>query len=433
MKKLPLALISLAIAGTLLMPYFTGRIAEREISHLVSNMNHHFAAYANTEVVDYQRSYKSTQASYKLTLNEAPPVEVNYACTGEHGFIDYQYSCALQDMPQYQDWVAENLEGKDPITISGSVSPLGKIEQHIDLESFSLFSGKDEIKVAKGRLTINSNQEVSDIQVHGEFDGARLINQDADVSFENLAVNAEFLGGKTTLPLGEFSLRAEKLQLESPEEGSLSLSNLELDSWTKVEGTSLSSGTELSVAKAQYPSQKIAIEDLSWHFDVSGVPVEQLNGLHQQLRAINTNQSASTANSLSSSAFNYDNFSKDLSQLLVPGLALSTSAQGVTDSQTNIVKIGLELIEPLEAQDAMLIMFDPVSLLQKVAFEVNLQLSNSLLDSAKLNDTISQNALFIHSGKVHTLSIKTNNNTAELNGESMSLADFVSKIMRGSL
>jgi hypothetical protein len=44
MKKLPLALISLAIAGTLLMPYFTGKIAERETNHLVSNMNHHFAA-----------------------------------------------------------------------------------------------------------------------------------------------------------------------------------------------------------------------------------------------------------------------------------------------------------------------------------------------------------------------------------------------------
>jgi hypothetical protein len=433
MKKLPLALISLAIAGTLLMPYFTGKIAERETNHLVSNMNHHFAAYGNTEVVDYQRSYKSTQASYKLTLNEAPPVEVNYACTGEHGFIDYQYSCALQDMPQYQDWVAENLDGKDPITISGSVSALGKIEQHIDLESFSLFSGKDEIKVAKGRLTINSNQEVSDVQVHGEFDGARLINQDADVSFENLAVNAEFLGGKTTLPLGEFNLRAEKLQLESPEEGSLSLSNLELDAWTKVEGASLSSGTEFSVAKAQYPSQKIAVEDLSWHFDVSGVPVAKLNDLQQQLKTLNVSQSASGANSLNNPAFNTNNFSKDLSQLLVPGLALSTAAQGVINNQTNIIKLGLELLEPLEPQDAMLIMFDPVSLLKKVAFEINLQLSNRFLASAKLTDIISQNDLFTHNGEVHSLSITTNKTTAELNGESMNLEAFVNKIMSSSL
>jgi hypothetical protein len=260
-----------------------------------------------------------------------------------------------------------------------------------------------------------------------------LINQDADVSFENLAVNAEFLGGKTTLPLGEFNLRAEKLQLESPEEGSLSLSNLELDAWTKVEGASLSSGTEFSVAKAQYPSQKIAVEDLSWHFDVSGVPVAKLNDLQQQLKTLNVSQSASGANSLNNPAFNTNNFSKDLSQLLVPGLALSTAAQGVINNQTNIIKLGLELLEPLEPQDAMLIMFDPVSLLKKVAFEINLQLSNRFLASAKLTDIISQNDLFTHNGEVHSLSITTNKTTAELNGESMNLEAFVNKIMSSSL
>ncbi len=431
MKKLSLVIVALVVGVFLVMPYVTGIVAEKGTSQLVNNMNHHFAAYGQTQIVDYQRSYNNTQASYKFRLNDSIPVDINYTCSGKHGVTSYQYNCKLQDMPKYQDWVANNLDGKDPITISGSVSALGQINQHIDLESFVLRSGEGDIHIGKGRLTIEGDQKLSEVKLVGLFDSMALKSEDASFGFERLGIKGEMIGNDGSLPQGNIDVSANNLTLDS-KDSTLSLSDIKLDSWSKIDAEHLSSSTKLVVAEVIAPKQNLSVEDLSWQLDFSGLPAVAVNNLTQKITATSASSNSTSAQSATNSALNFSHLSSNLDQILVPGLTVSTAAQAIVGNETNSAKLSIELLEQLKPKDALVIMFDQVSLLKKLAIAINLQLSDSLIEKSFLGQDVSRNALFSHKDGLHKLSINTNGTSAELNGETMNLADFVNKLIRGS-
>ena len=101
MKKIVITGAVILVTAIVSMPYVMGVVAEKATRNIVSNINQDSAIYGNTEITDYQRSYKSTQSSYKYS----PPSsfadigwnfgDIEYKCDANHGVFSYTYICKL--------------------------------------------------------------------------------------------------------------------------------------------------------------------------------------------------------------------------------------------------------------------------------------------------------------------------------------------------
>jgi len=121
-------------------PFYSGKVAETETMKLVEKMNQSSTEYGSTEVLKYDRGMRSTSARYKYT----PPAafaaftkdfgEIVYTCDSSHGITGIDYTCSLEGESVYSKFVAENLDGKDPLSVYGSISAFGGISQTIALD-----------------------------------------------------------------------------------------------------------------------------------------------------------------------------------------------------------------------------------------------------------------------------------------------------------
>ena len=142
MKKTIMILAVVAITAFLAMPFITGTVAEKGIHQLVENINQRSSEYGTTEIMSYERGYRSTSSRFKWTpptiYKELIDGEIVYSCDGSHGVLGFSYTCKLDSLEGYTQFVAQQLEGKDPLSLSGSISVLGNNEQTLQLAAFDL-------------------------------------------------------------------------------------------------------------------------------------------------------------------------------------------------------------------------------------------------------------------------------------------------------
>ena len=163
MKKI-IVLLVIIVAVFVGAPFITGKIAETETRKLVDNINQNAEQSGNIDILSYERSMRSTNARYQYT----PPAhfaalfpghaDIVLNCDSSHGITGIDYQCKFEGESSYSKFVATELDGKDPISIYGSVSAFGGLSQTIEVsevKDFNLDGGT--LTIPNANITIGSD------------------------------------------------------------------------------------------------------------------------------------------------------------------------------------------------------------------------------------------------------------------------------------
>lgn len=437
MKKLLVLVLVVALFVALFMPYVTGRVAEDATLQLASQVNANSAEYGQLEVLQYERGYGSTQSnfswspggSYGAVMSSLFGDPVEYSCEGDHGVLAYNYQCRPLNVQAYQEFVEQELDGKDPLTISGSVSVFGTLSQTLNLEKFELRNEEQEkLSILPGQLSVKSDRSLNNFAVEGDFEGLLASGADGDFAVSGLALNGNIRLNQHRLAIGDLVLSANDIGLQSREDGNVQLQGLSMRSVSAEQGSNLAIEYGLAVDKIVQTEadQPVDLNDIELDLQLQGIDMVQLGIFTEKLQA---------ASKLPVEERNAARLSmmSDLEGLLKSGLKLNTTATANYASEPMHAKLDVELVGNLSLGDFVLLAVNPKSLFSKFKANMNTRVPKNMLEgNAAAMAALSSNPLYVESDRSYNSEINLLDNEVTINGDKMSIEELLAMLMQAA-
>ncbi len=178
MKKAILIALVIIFAGVVCIPFASGLIMEKTIRRTFADVN---AFYADAgvdyllEIIDYDRGYLKSEIKWKAdvgSLKAIYPIEdVIFKDTAKHGFFRVVSTTSLRENPWYETFVAEKLQGRDPLHIETRYGLLGCIRSTIAVEPFSMLVEDETLDVQPGKLVMSTDRKLEHFTSSGNWQG----------------------------------------------------------------------------------------------------------------------------------------------------------------------------------------------------------------------------------------------------------------------
>jgi len=195
MKKIVIAIaivLALAAAG---MPFINGILMEKGYRELVAQINTMYAEQGNDmkmEIVRYDRSLLSSEVESKIELGNLKAVygvdEVVVIDHGTHGYRGVTFTSSLEGNPWYEQFVAGQPGGKDPITIATEYTLGGQIRSNVSLLPMTFKAEQETIESRPAKFEITSDWKLERIQANGTWDGMTVADK---MSLEGVSFNSD--------------------------------------------------------------------------------------------------------------------------------------------------------------------------------------------------------------------------------------------------
>lgn len=450
MKKTIMILAVVAIIAFLAMPFVTGTVAEKGIHQLVENINQRSSEYGATEIMSYERGYRSTSSSFKWTppaiYKELIDGEIVYSCDGSHGVLGFSYTCKLDSLEGYTQFVAQQLEGKDPLSLSGSISVLGNNEQTLQLAAFETKDSESSnavMSVKPAQLIISSNMELSKFDVDGEIEGFNLSFAGGEMSLGEIELNADIDISEHKMGIGESELTLENftMQPKQGEEGeNMSIDRLSFASEVQENGENLDVDYRMGADKFSFTSPEsvtkkaVDLQDAVLEFSLHGLDAIKTNSIYEKFSDFYKNIDATEGEAGLAEMSPLLEILPDLEALLKAGLTLTTEISAKINQQK--MEVGLELvaIDRLTMADFMAVMSNPASILDKMTANVKTVLPESLLSQqVMMQKSVENSPLYEKKGKAYQSIIKLEKDNIQVNGKKMTVDDLTMLIMQSAM
>lgn len=222
MKKLAgIALVILVIV-VLGAPLVNGLLMERIIRDAHDQANTLYAdsgSDATLEIVRYDRGYLKSEIEWKLKLGQLSTVygtdEIRFIDRARHRLTGIVSETSLEANPWYDDLVAGNLAGGDPLTITTRYHLSGAIESTIALASMTLAIEEDRVRIGPGNLVVSSDGSFTSFTTTGTLLEVRAGDT---FSLTGLRLSSELEKISTYIWEGDFLLEIEQGQMEEQAE-----------------------------------------------------------------------------------------------------------------------------------------------------------------------------------------------------------------------
>jgi len=423
MKKIILILVVLlAVVAFIGMPYITGSVAEKETRKLIEQTNQQSSSFAYTEIVKYNRSFKSTEASFKSLLSsDGDETEVYYSCNGSHGVTSYSYRCEIDSFDEYKVFVEEYLQGKDPLSLTGSVSVFGAIHQRVNLDKIEPVKIEDgTLSSAGGFIDIETDQSLSGFKLEGDFGTSEFSDDEGSFKINSIKLNGDIDVADDGVQLGEFDFIASKFFIQA-EDSVVEVEAFELD--TESTGNSKSIAFEYAIktknVNIQSPDADIpAIKEAKINFSGEGfdrASVAQLTKIFQEMSEqgdITPQQQAVLIPAAEG--------------LLKEGLGLSLDIDVNVDNDKMTSTTNLKLIEDATITDFSAVIFNPESILDKLAYDSSSFIPSSMLSlDASFAPIVENSPLFIQKGDGFKSELVLKKNNMSINGKKVTFDELM--------
>lgn len=224
MKKI-VVVVALIIAITACIPFASGFLLERYLRSAFKDLN---ALYAETgtgyslEILNYERRYLASDIEWKIDLGKLkslyPIDEIVFVDHAEHGFGGIVSTTSLEKNPWFSKFVAEKLNGRNPLHISTTCSYLGDIETTITSNAFSAVLENERIDVRPMRLVVTTDYKLHHFDSKGEWQGLSS-GERVDIGSASLASNltmrsAFIWDGDVAFALAHIKVRNENAPFE---------------------------------------------------------------------------------------------------------------------------------------------------------------------------------------------------------------------------
>ncbi len=433
MKKLIIVIVLVLAALLFGAPYYSGKVAETETLKLVEKINQSAEEYGSTEVLSYDRGVRTTSARYKYT----PPApfaafskefgEVIYACESSHGIAGIDYECALEGESVYSKFVAEKLDGKDPLSVYGSISAFGGINQTITLDEVKgLEVDGATLNFPKARLSIDTDANASVFKINGGSDAFEMEGSGEMLSVGKVTLEGDFTQIAGSLFTGEMQLSADHFDMTGAL-GDTSFKGLTVTSDASEQGDTLSSKVNFSVDKIQAAGSPFeSVEDLSFGLDFSGLDKQSVIDYQEFAQQMQRDTLAALENDVEpqSDPLQMAKLMPILEGMLKQGLEISSRANAKLNGKTNKIGLDLKLLDSLSIAQLSLFMTNPEEALKKFDVSLDASLNKNLVDAQPMVAAfIAQSPLVATGNDDYTLDLKLGKQI-ELNGKKMNFVEL---------
>lgn len=433
MKKLIIAAGLLLAVLFFAAPYYSGKVAETETMKLVDKINASSAEYGLTEVLSYDRGIRSTSASYKYT----PPAsfgdfaknfgDIVYRCNSDHGISGIDYSCALEGESSYSKFVTEQLEGKDPISVFGSISMFGGISQSISLDRVKgIEIDGASLNLPEALFSISTDAKASEFHMSGRSEAFEMEGNGEKLSVGKMTLDVDFAQVVGSLFVGDMLIKFEHFTTNSAL-GETSVKGLSVLSNASDQGDTLSSKVLFSADQIIAPGSPFeSIKEIGIGVDFKGLDKQSVieyqefteNFRQASLAALNNPDAPQT------DSMQMAQLMPILEGALKRDLEINANFNAELDGKPNKISLDLKLLDSLTIEQLSLFMIKPDEALNKISLLLNASFDKGWVDSQPMAAALIAGSPLIAGGSDnYALDLKLGREI-KLNGKAMSFAEL---------
>ena len=294
MKKLVVGIFVVIVIVIAAAPFVSGLMMENMLTAQTASYAERYANqpfYPKVEIVSYQRGYRSSQIEWSISLPEYEifaeigPIVISE--TAQHGLTGVTTQASLTKNSWYNDFINEQLAGKDPFSMTGEYSIFSGGTAKFATEGFEIpIEDEVTLKVKAGQLTCNSDSSLEKIKTAAEFAGLSIPDV---LNVEGIALESDntVVSGMIMAGTGLFSV--DRVSMNNPDNGKdVSFDGIEVTSDVDYNAAQ----DRLSIA-ANYRADRIVaegndIKDAHLGFAVNNLDATGLNDLYQSYSEILT-------------------------------------------------------------------------------------------------------------------------------------------------
>ena len=428
MKKLITGLAVFVILALLQMPYVTGKVAETVTQQLITQINENNVEYGELSVLDYQRGFRSTRSRFSwqpsLVGKFQLKPEIVVQCDGSHGVFSYSYDCQFENAQGYTDFIDQQLNGIDPLTISGSVNVLGDIHHSFRLDAFELDNEGETITMLPGFINVVSDKNLKYFVIDGEFQGIELNGSDGFLAIGLVTTSGRIRQNELDLAIGDATLTVQDIALESDSQGRIEIEGLALHSQTQEDGEDLDVSYRLAVEqfKQSGVAEDLDLANLTMNFQMQGIDMVQMSTLTQKLDALEKQpESAQNASLLA--------LLPAFESMLKPGLALEFELSADHLANPVAANLTMNLTNKLTLGDFLLFSVNPRNLFTKIDVKLTNQIPYLFVDkNPNLSAALALSPWHIKSDSSYATDFRISNGSIKLNGNELEINEFLAML-----
>ncbi len=178
MKKIIAAAGLVLIIAAAGIPFFRGIAVERIVRGAFADINRMYedsGTGMSVEIREYDRNFLSSRIEWELKAGALEPLygieSIVFVENADHGFIKTVSNTTLERNKWFTDFVDQELDGRNPLTISTCYPLSGEIESTCKVDGFS-FAGKGKtVQVRPGHVSINLDRGLENIRSEVDWGG----------------------------------------------------------------------------------------------------------------------------------------------------------------------------------------------------------------------------------------------------------------------
>ena len=456
MKKI---IVVLLVIGAVIAaaPFVTGYFAEGENRRIMEAVNLDKAANGQIDIVSYDRGYMSAKVEYEyhfpLQMQTVFPSDepVKLSCDYEHGFGRVNYACSMLKNEFYTSFLQDYLDGNDPLSITGSASAFGAMEQVISLDALSgTVPEGGTFSLQASRLVLQTDKALTKFDVNGAIGDVEMVDSKGTFIIKGgkITGSVESIGhglytGDTTMVVDSMSLKSpiSDMTLESLEfrsdvqevgENLDMRMDYSLGSFISAEGALPNAEGSLPNAEASLPgaesSLTLNISDAEISMQMLGMDTNAMIAYQDWVRDMQAAMTDVDGNVDALAMPDAMGITQIMDMAFKKDLQLNLRGAAKVNGGANSLNLSVKLLESMTAQELQSIMVDPDSAFKSIELDLDAQLDKAMVESTPNGAIVSQNPLFRPNDKGYAIALKLGP-TSSLNGEATNASQLMGMLM----
>ncbi len=435
MKKSLIIIVGLVIVLACVMPYLTGRVAESASYEFVEQLQRDKSQIGDVSIVDYRRDYYSSSTK----INWVRPVKTNtqkiaitLTCDGKHGVFAFSYNCRSDNSEAYKEFVNIQLNGVDPLSISGKVSIFGDITQTFAVSAFEFKNEQDElVSILPAALSINTDRHAKVFEFSGKLEGLSAVSESGKFKIGSSEVGGTASLNQLKIALGDVVVSVDTVAIDSENDGGINIADLRLNAHSRESGEDLQFAYQLDLGSFTHvplvdsklldqetsePVQR-KLTNLSFGAQLVGMNMVQAGVLRDKWQALPGSSSKDNKASMLALV-------PEIEALLKSGLKIDSSVSADYSEKHMQAEFELGLVGDLKFGDFLLMKINPKSFFSKLNARLSSKVPAKFLELKENSDiAVEKNPLYRKVDGVYQSDIVLENAEVDINDKRYTLEE----------
>ena len=394
MKKTFIGLVILAVAVVIGVPYITGVVAETKSKELVEQFNASYPQLGAIEILNYERSFRSSTSTYKYTFSELykKATQFNsfeYSCNLSHGVTGVDYACSLANTGEQKVFFDQYFSGKDPFSMTGNISAFGIIDQTLSIDPVTIQTDDGSVIVLseKAALTTVYDRKSSSYDFDGEIPNLKIeatqLNDPIIMTVDSVIIAGGIKEVREGLYVGDVNFSGDQFKTQGRNANEQMLINdFRVTTSTNESGNTISSIVEMNAKSATIPNQNGGLDSFSdvsmdiGMYDMDTDALAKYIKFNQELQKKIFASDNGSQQALSSMA----ELIPVAEKLLKKDLGIKFNSSAKVDGKASNFVLDLKLINDIQFSQVMGFLFSPDETLKNFKGKVDLELNKTLIE-----------------------------------------------------